>query len=82
VASWAYWLSERAVSAWAAPAGASTSRYVQQTAAGFFKLGEVGARAPGAAVGCGGCVFAVLFISSVDVMQNCEGGLSKDTFLF
>ena len=31
--------------------------------------------------GCGGCFFAVLFISSVDVMQNCEGGLSRDTSL-
>ena len=33
-------------------------------------------------VGCGGCFFAVLFISSVDVMQNCEGSLSRDKFLF
>jgi hypothetical protein len=32
--------------------------------------------------GCGGCFFAVLFISSVDVMQNCEGSLSRDKFLF
>ena len=31
--------------------------------------------------GCGGCFFAVLFISSVDVMQNCEGSLSRDKFL-
>ena len=30
----------------------------------------------------GGLFFAVSFISSVDVMQNCEGGSSKDTFLF
>ena len=29
-----------------------------------------------------GCFYDVLFISSVDVMQNCEGGLSSDKFLF
>jgi hypothetical protein len=32
--------------------------------------------------GCGGCFFAVLFISSMDVMQNCKGSLSRDKFLF
>jgi hypothetical protein len=32
--------------------------------------------------GCGGCFFAVLCVSSVDVMQNCEGSLSRDKFLF
>ena len=32
---------------------------------------------------CGGiCFFAVVFISSVDVMRNCEGSLSRDKFLF
>ena len=32
-------------------------------------------------VGCGGCFLAVLFISSVDLVQNCEGSLSRDKFL-
>jgi hypothetical protein len=29
-----------------------------------------------------GVVFCVLFISSVDVMQNCEKSLSRDKFFF
>ena len=28
------------------------------------------------------CFFAVLFVSSVDAMQNCEGSLSRNKFLF